>query len=359
MTKRLIAKNVVPHLSNLKWCLFSFNNQILKYIYDEERFEKLTYISPEGSKLKEFVKEKILRNYFYKRFISRAFGINHISANKNFVIALYSGLYYHRLDEPYRKAKRCEKYDNIRVSGPLFQGIAVHEQSQHFYFGEYICSKKSEIKIVRISKDLQEVDVVYRFKDHPIQHVHGVFYDQFLNRLWVTTGDNNEECGIFYTDDEFLTVHKLGGGDQSWRAVSLIPMEDRLVWGSDAGKDARKEDVNMIYSYRYSTGEKTADVCIGNPAYHSIIDEYDNIYIGVNYEPGRKQDTKEKMAIWRYDGHRWTKLQDFKYLKGRVQGSSRYGYIYFPKGVAPYNHVPFLVLNSAELSFATYMLDLA
>ena len=357
MNDEKLGSKIVPHLSTKDWCLFSFDNQILKYYYNEDKFVKITYISSKSGGLKGFLKENVLRNYFYKRYVSNKFGINHISANNEFVIAFYGGLHFHRLQDDYAKARRLTKFDELKASGPLFQGIAVHEKSQNFYFGEYVCGRKGVIRIVKISHDLKEVKIVYSFKENPVHHVHGIFYDRYLDRLWITTGDRDDECGIYFTDDEFETMQKLGGGDQSWRAVSVVPMRDKLIWGSDAGKDANAEDLNMIYSYNYKTKEKKAEVCIRNPAYHAIVDQRNNVFIGVNFEPGRKQDTEEEVAIWMYDGAEWKKIRRYKYKAGSVQGCSKYGYVYFPKGGAPFGKVPFLVLNCDDMEYTTYTLN--
>ncbi len=104
------------------------------------------------------------------------------------------------------------------------------------------------------------------------------------------------------------------------------------------------------------TKQKNAEVCIGNPAYHSIIDEQNNVYIGVNFEPGRKQATEEEASIWMYDGLEWKKIGKYKYKAGNVRGCSKYAYVYFPKGEAPYGKVPYLVLNSEGQDFTTYIL---
>jgi hypothetical protein len=359
MFHKKLGSRLVPQFSSEQWCLFSFNNQILKYQYANGCFEKLAFIGDRSNLIKYFFKEKILRNYIYKRFFSRNFGLSNVAANDLFVIAIYDGLYFSRLSEGYSLAKRHMGYDQLNISSPLFQGVAVHDVSQNFYFGEYICGEKRPIRIIRISHDLDSVETAYTFAKGEVQHVHDIVYDKYLNRLWVTTGDSDEESAIYYSDDEFQTLVKLGGGDQTWRAVSVIPLKDGLVWGSDAGKDAREEDINHIYYYSYADRQKSKSITIGNPAYHSVIDVQGNIYIGVNYEPGRKQNTPEESSIWRFDGEKWLQIKKFSYKRNNILGCSKYGYIYFPKGVVPTDSVPYLALNNTSEDFATYLMGVS
>jgi hypothetical protein len=356
MNQKKLGSRIVPQFSNEQWCLFSFNNQILKYHYETGSFEKLTFIADKTNLIKYFFKEKILRNHLYKKYFSHSFGLSNVAINDQYVIAIYDGLYFSKLSQGYSLAKRHQGYDQLNIASPLFQGIALHEASQNFYFGEYVCGEKKQIRIIKVRQDLESVEVAYTFAEGQVQHVHSIVYDRYMDRLWVTTGDSDEESAIYYSDDEFQSLVKLGGGGQSWRAVSVVPQKEGLIWGSDAGKDARAEDINHIYYFSYADEQKRKCITIGNPAYHSVTDSKGNIYMGVNYEPGRKQDTPEESSIWRFDGNTWEKVKTFGYKKSKILGCSKYGYIYFPKGVVPAGSVPYLALNNTSEDFSSYLM---
>ena len=210
-----------------------------------------------------------------------------MSQNKH-LIAFYDGLYYSSLNSGTpTPMERINGYAELEISPPLFAGVAAHQQSGHFYFGEYINTIK-DVRIIKFCPKNRQLSVVHTFKAGVVKHIHGVFYDDFRSILWVTAGDKDEQCRIMYTDDEFKTLQTLGEGDQSWRAVSVIPLEHGLLWGTDAGKDATKEDINKIFYYDFETKLRSEIETIGNPAYHSARVAGGGALIGCNFEPGRK-----------------------------------------------------------------------
>jgi len=275
--------------------------------------------------------------------------------NSSFLIGIYDDLYSFDLKNRFAPAKPTKGYKELNITPPLKNGIAAHEQSECFYFGEYVNDKQRPIRIFRISNRGTKIECAFEFPKGQIKHVHNIIYDSFRNRLWVTTGDKDNESGIFYTDDEFNTLIKLGGGDQSWRAVSVIPRKNDLIWGMDAGKDAPSSAINKIYKYNFNTKEKTEEAIIGNPAYLSIQSECGNIFMGINFEPGRKQDTIEQASIWAYGGKSWSKIRAFPYQEGTVKGS-KYGFIYLPSGIFPENHMIYAALNIRGRKYASYLI---
>jgi len=353
---KLVGLKMIPQYTTLSECYLTQNNRVLKYTYKTKKLEKVCM----ASNSKSFIKERLLRNRLYRNYISNNFGINHLCVLKNrHMIMLYDELYYYDLSSNNNKAQRINIYNRLGVAPPLKNGIAIHEKSDCFYFGEYINGDKENVRVVRISKDGSEITVVYTFKAGDIQHIHSVFYDNFRNRLWITTGDSDSECGIYYTDDEFESLIKLGGGDQTWRAVTVIPCENEIIWGMDAGKDATKDAINKIYHYNFLTNKKTEEAVIGNPAYHAAISILGDIYLGINFEPGRKQATKEEAAIWKYTTkkeNKWSKIRSFSYANKAVNGCSLYGYVYLPIGIGPPGELLYSVLNCVEREFATYLI---
>lgn len=80
------------------------------------------------------------------------------------------------------------------------------------------------------------------------RHVHAVQVDPFTGDIWVTTGDADSECAIGRlrngpgTDGE-PTFERVGGGDQTWRAVELAFTPTAVLWGMDCGYASR----NRLY----------------------------------------------------------------------------------------------------------------
>lgn len=354
-----IARRMIPHIATHTGCYLVQANRIYKYCYDKKVLLYVDMVTKETSKLKIFLKEVLVRNCIFRNYFSKNFGIGHVSiSNDKHLIAIYDCLYYRDLNESKGKMQRLTQYKELKISNPLFGGIAVVPQKNHFYFGEYINSSK-DIRIIKFDCAQQQLSVVYTFAMGRIKHVHGIFYDHYRERLWVTTGDTNEQSHIFYTDDEFKTLEVLGGGDQSWRAVSIIPLKDCIVWGTDAGKDANASDINKVYKYVFKSMHRYELAEVGNPVYHSCTTNDGKIILGINFEPGRKQATEESSSIWSSDFNDlniWNMHSSHFYADARLKSCSIYGYVYLPKGEQPSDCILYSVLNASTRDFATYKL---
>lgn len=360
MEKRL-GRRMIPQWSDEKLLYLTQNNLVITYEYASGRFTKLFKVEKNISSVIDFIKERIIRRAFYRNFIARDFGISHlIKVNHHLFYVIWDKLYVFDSAGGQKNALALDTFEHLRVKPPLKNGIAVHPDSENVYFGEYITGRQEEVRVLRIDKS-QNVTVAYTFPQGAIQHVHSVTFDKYRNRLWITTGDRDESCAILYTDDEFKNVHVLGAGDQTWRAVSVIPTPTSLYWGMDAGKDAPKTAINRIFRYDFDTEIRQEETIIGNPAYHSIQSTDGKLYIGVNFEPGRKQDTAEESAIWtkdtRVENSPWIKIRTFPYKTHNLAGFSLYGYIYLPNGVLPNNTLVYTASNTSDRDYATYIIS--
>jgi hypothetical protein len=123
------------------------------------------------------------------------------------------------------------------IHGDCFlQNSAAEHLSGNIYFGEYFRNSKREtVRIWCVNNVLSFYHVAYTFPEHSIKHVHGIYADSYVRgRLWITTGDGMNECHLYYTDDEFKTVSKIGDGSQLWRAVGLLFTEETVLWPTDS-----------------------------------------------------------------------------------------------------------------------------
>lgn len=105
----------------------------------------------------------------------------------------------------------------------------------HIFFGEYFQNVKKDAVNIYGSEDNGETwRVVHTFEAGNINHVHGVFYDKYTNRMWVLTGDRENECIIGYTEDEFKTFHEVLRGGQEYRSCQLFFYKDFIVYATDS-----------------------------------------------------------------------------------------------------------------------------
>lgn len=102
------------------------------------------------------------------------------------------------------------------------------------YFGEYFQNLKKESVNIYCSCDMaQSWHIAYTFAVGEINHIHGLFYDKYTNRIWVATGDRENECIIGYTEDEFQTFKEVFRGGQEYRTCQLFFYKDFIVFGTD------------------------------------------------------------------------------------------------------------------------------
>lgn len=118
-----------------------------------------------------------------------------------------------------------------RGSKPLNICVA---PSGNLYFGEYFQNMDKQAVNIYCSEDnAQTWHIVYTFPEGNINHIHGLFFDKYTNRIWVATGDRENECIIGYTEDEFKTFVEVFRGGQEYRTCQLFFYKDFIVFGTD------------------------------------------------------------------------------------------------------------------------------
>lgn len=105
----------------------------------------------------------------------------------------------------------------------------------HIFFGEYFMNMEKQSVHVYCSVDNGDTwNVVYTFEEGNINHIHGLFYDKYTDRMWCLTGDRENECIIGYTEDEFKTFKEVFRGGQEYRACQLFFYPDFFVYATDS-----------------------------------------------------------------------------------------------------------------------------
>lgn len=105
----------------------------------------------------------------------------------------------------------------------------------NIYFGEYFQNMEKDAVNIYGSRDYGKTwQVVYRFPKDYINHVHGLFFDPYTERMWVLTGDRENECIIGYTENEFNSFHEVLRGGQEFRSCQLFFYKDFIVYATDS-----------------------------------------------------------------------------------------------------------------------------
>ena len=120
------------------------------------------------------------------------------------------------------------------------------------FFGEYHPNRAREQTHVFASDDGRRWEVAHTFPAGSIRHVHGIHRDDHRGGLWVLTGDEGDESGIWWTDDEFQTLEPVVRGVQRVRAVTLLCLPEGLVLPMDTPSER-----NFVQHLDPSTGALT------------------------------------------------------------------------------------------------------
>lgn len=131
----------------------------------------------------------------------------------------------------------------LRKISPLIgsRPLAICCSGEKIYYGEY--RRNPEHTPVYVwSVDLKRKRSKAEWRFSHVRHVHGVFTDPYSESIWITTGDANDESAIWKTDDQFVTMNRVVGGMQKYRAVHLVFTESYIYFGSDAPSEE-----NCIY----------------------------------------------------------------------------------------------------------------
>lgn len=124
----------------------------------------------------------------------------------------------------------------FRLQGDCVMSRSIAETAEgELYLGDYFMNPdRRPARIHRVSPGLDRHEVACELTSPRVRHVHAVHVDPCVpGRLWVTTGDFENECYLGVSDDGFRSLRFLGDGSQRWRVVGLLFFEDRLAWGTD------------------------------------------------------------------------------------------------------------------------------
>lgn len=120
------------------------------------------------------------------------------------------------------------------------------------FFGEYLANdERGEMRIYKYAAGSDALETIYTFPPKSIKHIHGLYFDEYSKAIFCLTGDDEKECQILRSFDEFQTMEIVGHGDETWRAVSVLFSEKAFFYGMDAEFRA-----NHIYKLKRENFER-------------------------------------------------------------------------------------------------------
>jgi hypothetical protein len=156
------------------------------------------------------------------------------------------------------------------------------------------------------SEDGEHWSIVYTFPSRSIRHVHNIIEDPYRKGLWVLTGDSDDESGLWFTGDDFLTLECVVGGTQRSRAVALIPLEDGLIVPTDTPYEQ-----NYVQHCDPETGQFTQVASLQNSAFHAI-EQGGLLFISTVAEPSSYNNTTAAAVFVSKEGTQWKRLASFE-----------------------------------------------
>jgi hypothetical protein len=222
--------------------------------------------------------------------------------------------------------------------GPLIQGCCQDGEGTCFYGDYWGNSGREAVRVWRWKPGRQGWEEYYRFPPGAVRHIHAVQFDRFSGRVWVATGDRDEESMIgFLTETGRGTdLSVVAAGRQATRAVSLMFTATDVVWGSDAGRDT-DESCNFVFRWSRAGRLLEKKAPVGGPVYYSTVDEQGRMYLATAVE-GSCSEPDRMVRLWMSEnGDEWRVLMSWK--KNRYPLSLGYGVLWFPQGGARENTV--------------------
>lgn len=194
-------------------------------------------------------------------------------------------------------------YSFKRGFGPLREGWCEDDKGNCYLAGYFLNNKRDNVVYLLKSVDDGRSWRVIRSL-HNIRHIHCVQYDPFTGRIWIGTGDRDEESSISFSEDYGKSWAEIGSGDQMFRAVSLLFTADHIYWGTDA--PTRQ---NYIYRYSRKNGKMERLAAVDGTVHYSTILGNGIKLFGTAAEgnsEGKNPEWDKKAHIWAsQDGTHW------------------------------------------------------
>ena len=210
----------------------------------------------------------------------------------------------------------------------------------NLYFGEYFLNgrfgdkEREEVHIYRSTDNGQSWQICYTFPKNTIRHIHGIFYDHYTNRLWVTTGDQDDESMIAYTADGFKTLEILKSGSQRYRAVTLLFYKDYIVYGTDT-----EHETNYIYSIDRKSGEEQRLAALPGSVLMAT-QNAEAAVLSTAVEPSKVNSDPYASVWYSKEGLQWHEIYKARKDKYSMR-YFQYGRITFPYGAVMENDLIF------------------
>lgn len=240
------------------------------------------------------------------------------------VAANRKGVFHCEPGDRVMRPSRWEK-DGTAAMPPMRIGTGPGDR---VLWGEYLGNPQRRAVRLYVSDDGgQSFDVAHVFAAGTIRHVHNVVYDEQMEHYWVLVGDHRDEPGIGRLSADLKEFDWLVKGSQQYRAVNVLDLGDRLVYGTDT-----ELEPNAVMSLDKRTGQAERLMPLEGSCLHAC--RFGKLYaLSTSVEPS-PVNTSRTAALWlSRDGSRWQKA--FEAPKDRWNEKYfQYGSLVLPGGAS-------------------------
>lgn len=152
-------------------------------------------------------------------------------------ICAFSGGNLWYLPHKTKKFKKTMKLTHYGIGvgrGMLSNGIFSNDNL--IFFGEYFDNPgKTNVRIFKSMDNGLNWEIAHDFYAGQIRHIRSLYSDPYSDKLWLCTGDLDNESMIGCSSDNFLHFLPIVQGSQVARAIALVFTEDSVFWGTDTG----------------------------------------------------------------------------------------------------------------------------
>lgn len=288
-----------------------------------------------------FIHDSGLNNILAKSKLLRRllrFGIHHVVPVGDTIVVFANRkiFTYNREGKRWEYSATC--YKNNR---PL---SVCKTPNNDIYYGEYWSNPVREpVKIVASFDHGKSWESIFEIEN--IRHVHGTFYDEYEDAIWVSTGDEDHESKILKTLDRFESIQTVLEGAQQVRAIQLLFTKEYVYFGSDS-----PSAINKIYRYERSNGKLEELQIVGGSVFWGC-SASDWLLFSTAVEPSRVNKQRYAELWGASNGTDWKLLAKFKKDSLPLK-YFQYGQLFLPNGKNESGTVwltPFSTKNSQRL----------
>jgi len=281
-------------------------------------------------------------------------GIHHLlRLQSGTLLATVTGSVYRSIDGG-STFSTAHTFDHFRK--PPRWGV-VEDAANRVFLAEYsLNSERSRpIRIWRSDDDGLNFHEVFRFQPGEVRHIHFLQIDPVDSSLWMGTGDDDDEAGIYRSTDGGSTFSCIGKGEQNWRAICVAFGQDAVHWGTDAGRDAGSFR-NRILRWDRAAKKLEEIEKIQGPVHGLVRLSNGGFLLSTGVEDGTNE-TDQRAHLWySTDGQGWSDIAPFD--RGIQPRQVQYGVIHFLQNQAETPSVYLTLRGLKGCALGTLVIDI-